>query len=294
MTLRYKWGAGWVIPAAGKVGIKWGGTTWYTPSILRVKIGAAGGGYWHDPGYRGYPSDPVSFGLYSHDYSNVRVQWAAGAGGAPVSSYTVVMNNQANNATVDSWAGTGGVSGNLSVAHSTKYHFYVRSESASGLSSNWVGPIKLAIGKPDASYYTTEQSTRPWSLAASVNGYKDAIVGVGVASHRVVQQVRYQISANGGFTSVLSPYNNREIYRIANSGQQERFSWLAGSVDTTVNVGDYWGNGGITGMICRGAGWATGPATHVARAVGTITASGYETYSYQQYHSVPAVPNAYW
>ena len=49
--------------------------------------------------------------------------------------------------------------------------------------------------------------------------------------------VRYQIYANNGFTSILSPYNNREIYSVRNSGQYERFSWSTGSVEHLLGRG---------------------------------------------------------
>lgn len=289
-SLKFRWtDVVWRTVGNGKLKLQWGGA-WISPSFVKVKSGATGGGVWVDSGYLGYPADPTSFGVYSwptHDA--VQFKWAAGAGGAPPSDYEVAINNTSGGRVATSYD-AGSPSINFTqVAQNTTYYCYVRARTAAGLVSNWVG-MTIKMGKDDASYYTTESSTRPWSLAASVNGYKDANVGPAVATNRVVQTVRYQISANGGFTSVLSPYNNREIYRVQNSSIQERFSW-GQSVDTTVNVADYWGSGAITGMRCTGAGWATGPATHVARAVGTITASGYETYSYQQYHSVPAIAN---
>jgi len=180
------------------------------------------------------------------------------------------------------------------VVQNTAYRVYVRAISASGLSSGWSGPLQIKMGKDAVTTYTTETDTRPFSTAVSVNGYKDALVGYAVPTNRAVQTVRYQISAYAGFTSALSPYNNREIYRLSNSGQNERFSWLVQSIDTTVDVADYWGNGGITGMICRGTGWASGPATSNYRATGTITVNGYETYNYQQAHTVAAIANGYW
>jgi hypothetical protein len=267
-----------------------GGGSWWAPSYLYTKYGSG----WRDSGYRGLPVAPTGLAVNAWaTHSTVSFKWTAGAGGAPIAKYILAINNEANNARVQEWEDTASPSSTRTLSQGTKYHVYIRAETAGGLTTGWVGPLKIKMGTDDASYYTTEQSTRAWSEAASVNGYKDALVGVSVATHRAVQTVTYNISANAGFTSVLSPYNNREIYRLGNSGQGERFSWGA-SVNYTLDVGDYWGNGGITGMICRGTGWATGPASHVARAVGTITVNGYELYNYQLYHPVPAVANGYW
>ena len=291
MPLRYKWTGGWVAPAAGKIAIKWGGTTWIHPSMARVKVGNPGGGSWVDSDYRGYPAVPTGTHVYSWDYNDVRIAWSAGAGGAAVADYHVVQTDSAGN-WLRQYTVAGGVSPSIPVSVSSYYIFYVRSRSSAGLYSDWGPVVRAKIGKPAETYYTTETADRAWSAAASVGGYKDAIVGVAVPSNVVVQSVRYQISSQGGFTSVLSPYNNREIYRIANSGQQERFSW-GNPVDAGINVTDYWGNGGITGMICRGAGWSTA-ASGTYKAIGTITASGYERYNYQQAHTIPAVANGYW
>jgi hypothetical protein len=273
----------------GKLRVKWG-AGWVSPSLMYIQSGGA----WRDTGYRGYPAVPINVGVYAWDYGQVRIQWAAGAGGAPVAAWHIVQTNSAGG-----WlreyevGGSPSPSGYFPVSTSTNYRFYVRAKGTTGLYSDWGASVGTSIGKPASTYYTTEQGTRPWSLAASTNGYKDQIVGVAVATNRVVESVTYNVSANGGFTSILSPYNNREIYRIANSGQGERFSWQAGSVNYNLNVGDYWGNGGITGYICRGTGWSI-YTTGTQRAVGTVTAYGYETYSYQQAHTIPAVANSYW
>jgi len=292
-SLRTKSGAAWSPAiAAGKVAFKWG-SGWVLPSTMKVKWGAG----WVDTGYAGYPAAPINVGINYWDYNEVRIQWAAGSGGAPVAAWNVVQTDAAGN-----WlrsydlGGSPSPAGYFPVNESTKYRFYVRSKGSTGLYSDWGAGsgVGASIGKPAVTTYTTETGTRPWSAAVSVNGYKDALVGYAVPTNRAVQTVRYQISAYAGFTSALSPYNNREIYRLSNSGQNERFSWLVQSIDTTVDVADYWGNTGITGMICRGTGWASGPATSNARATGTITVAGYETYQYQQAHTTAAVANAYW
>lgn len=277
----------WRVLTDGKLKVKWG-ADWVVPSLCYIQWGGA----WRDTGYRGYPAIPTNFHLTHWDYNDTICAWSAGSGGAPVADYHVVQTDVSGNWLRQYTVG-GGTSPAIPVSASTKYRLYVRSRSTANLFSDWAPSIGISIGKPAVTTYTTEEGTRPWSLAASTNGYKDAIVGVAVASNRVVQNVRYQVSANAGFTSILSPYNNREIYRIGNSGQGERFTWNATSVDTTVNVGDYWGNGGITGYICRGTGWSI-YTTGTQRAVGTVTASGYETYSYQQAHTTAAVANSYW
>ena len=281
--------ATWKALGEGKLKVKWG-SAWVTPSSMKIQWA----GTWRDTGYKGDPSVPTNVRVYSWDYDDVRITWTAGTGGAGVSEYHVVQTDSAGNWLRQYNVTSGLISPSIPVSQSTSYIFYVRSKSTAGLYSDWGNTVKAKIGKPAVTTYTTEEATRPWSLAASVNGYKDVSVGPNIATNRVVQNVRYQISANAGFTSILCPYNNRQIYRIANGGLAEQFNWQAQAVDVTVNVGDYWGTGGCTGMRCAGTGWATGPATSIYRAVGTITASGYETYSYQQAHTTAAVANSYW
>jgi hypothetical protein len=297
MTVRVKngdiGGGTWVTVGDGKFAFKSTSAGWTYPTSVKVKNGDIGGGSWVDAGYVGYPAVPTGLAVNAWTYTSASVKWSAGAGGAAVSSYEVDLLNSGGGV-IQTVTDTGSPSSTFSLSQDTRYQFRVRAKSAAGLPSAYTPNLRIETGHASTYYETTEPTSAPWSAALSVNGYKDALVGPAVPSSVVCTSVRYQIYANGGFTAVLSPYGNREIYRLANSGLQERFTWNAGSVDVTVDVADYWGNGGITGMICRGSGWATGPDTHIARAVGTITAIGTHYYTYQLGHTTPAEANSYW
>lgn len=286
-TLRIKSGGAWHIVEEGKLRVQ-KADAWVYPGLLYVQVGDV----WRDSGYRGDPGVPKSLAVNAWDYDSVSVKWAAGTGGAPISTYEIQLKNQADTSVLATLTDATSPSGNFTVAKSTKYNIYIRSKTSGGLYSAWVGPLQIAIGKPAVTTYTTETATRPWTKAASVAAYREAEAGPVVPTNVQVQSMRYQISSQGGFTSILSPYRYREIRRWANGNTYEQFDW-GNPVDTTVNVTNYNSNGGIQGMVVLGEGWSS-TSSGPYKALGTITAIGTETYTYQQAHTVPAVANSYW
>lgn len=285
-VLKVKSGGAWVTVPDGTVKVN-KNDTWVSPAYIYVKDG----GVWVDSGYRGFPAAPVNFAVNAWDYDSVSVKWGAGSGGATISTYEIELRNSGGVTVVSEKTDTSSPSTDFVVANSTKYQLFIRAKSTAGLYSAWVGPIKISIGKPASTYYTTETGTRPWSSAKAVVGYKDAAVGPTVPTNVVVQSLRYQITND--FSGILSPYGSHSISRWANGAEKEQFNWPVQTIDTTVNVTDYTSNGGVQGMICRGTGWSTS-ATGSFTADGTITATGTETYTYQQAHTNPAVANSYW
>jgi len=288
------YGGNWVGPIAnGNIRSRWGGG-WFVPSYVRSKRGNVGAGSWHDSGYRGLPTAPTNLAVNSWTtYESVSFKWNAGAGGAPAASYDVQINNQANNAVVASSNDTASPSISFTqVVPYTKYNVYVRAKTASGQVSDWVGPLKIWMGKAAVTTYTTETATRAWSNGQGINSYKDVSDGCIVPSSVKLTHVRFVIYANEHFTGILCPYNNRQIYAIHNGGLGGQFNWQAWSIDET-HYWDYNGNGGLTGLRCAGTGWSI-YSTGLQRALGNVYAYGNETYSYQQAHTTPAVANTYW
>ena len=291
MAIYTKWGGGWFGVGDGRIQTRWGGG-WFVPTTIRKKMGDPGGGYWYDTGWRGYPAVPSAPWVHAWNYDQVQINWGAGAGGAPVSSYIIQMLNSSGGL-IYQYSTAGGPStwGWFPVSHSSYYIYRVLAVGATGLQSGWSGQLRLYIGKPASTYYTTETAMRGWSKAASVNAWKDQLVGPYVPSNVLVSSVRYQIYANNGFTSVLSPYNNRTINSYYN-GEGGTFNWAATSIDQTTYP-SFWGINYYVGMVPRGAGWSI-YSNGVQRALGTITVSGQEQYQYQQAHTIPAVGNSYW
>jgi hypothetical protein len=291
MAIYIKTGGAWRAAANGALRVRSGGA-WYSPAVIYTRYG----GGWRDTGYRGYPAVPTGINVYAWDYNQVRIYWAAGAGGATPSGYHIVQTDQSGN-----WlrqynvAGSPSPNGYFPVDQDTRYMFYVRAYTPAGLYSGWNGPLRTAIGHAAYSTYATVTATRAYTQPASVVSYRDAPVGPVVPSDVVVQSIVYTIS-NSGWTSVLSnPASgvHHEIYRWANGGQYERFIWPGASVNTELNLSDYGSNGGVQGMIARGTGMSStagGPYVFT----GTITVKGTQTYSYVQETVHPAVGNSLW
>lgn len=301
MPIRFKYdaiGAGaWRNVPDGNLAIKSGavgGGTWLRPSLLNVKAAAIGGGGWIDSDYRGYPAEPVSFAINAWSFTTVSLKWAAGAGGAAPVAYEIQQRAQNGTTVISTLTDTASPSGNFTVAEDTKYQFFVRAKSSTGLFSDWVGPIKAQIGHAASTTTTTTPDTRPWSGSSSVNGYRDVAVGVVVPSTVVMTSIRFQLSAYGGFTSVLSVYNNREIYMWINNAQVPGARSWSSPVDTTVALSNTSiGGTAVQGFVCRGTGWAT-TSTGSQRVTGTVSVAGTEHYNRVVTTTDPAVANSYW
>jgi Fibronectin type III domain len=282
-------GGSWVTASDGDVHVKWGGTTWINPSFVKVKWG----GGWLDSDYRGYPADPTGLAVNAWTYTSASVKWSAGSGGAAASTYEVQLRNQSGGV-IQTSTDSSSPSITFSLSEQTKYQFYVRAKTASGLYSGWTGPLRIQTGRAATSTTTTEPAIRSWSKAANVNAWKDHPVGVVVPSTVVMKSIRYQLSANAGFTSVLSPYNNREIKLwLNNSDAYAVRNWL-NPVDQTLPLNNAAIGGlNVQGFICRGSGWSS-YSTGTQRVVGTVTVTGDENYDKVVTVTTPAIANSYW
>lgn len=289
-------GGTWKGPiASGLLRIKWG-SDWYTPSALYARptpgVGSTSTG-WYDSGYRGYPATPSAPWVYAWDYNNVAIAWNAGAGGAPVSAYQLVQTDSGGNWMNQVEVG-GSPWGNFGVGPGGYYQFFVRAKTASGLYSAFAGPLRIYIGQPSVYSETTEQGTRGWSSYVDVAGWgiKDNLVGAAVPGNVICQQVHWDLGCPYG---VLSPFNNRSIDILGNEGQYV-FAAPTNWPWSEVHGDDYfsfWGNGGRTGFICRGAGWTVSYGG-ASRVWGSFTVYGTEYYNYQQGHWSAATGNGYW
>lgn len=285
-SLKIQSGGVWRTVADGTLRLQVG-DAWVYPSSFKIQSG----GVWRDSGYSGFPSPPTSFAVNAWDYDSVSVKWVAGVGGSPVSGYDIQLKNSANTVTISTQSDTASPSADFAVVKDTKYQLFIRSKTSTGQVSDWVGPLKIAIGHAAFTTYTDDPATRAYSLSKSVIGYKDAAVGPTIPTSVDVQTIQYNITND--FSGVLSPYGTHSISRWGNSAEKEQFSWLSQSVNVTVNVADYASNGGVQGMICRGTGWSTAASGSFV-ATGTITVNGIEHYTAHNPHSNPAVANGYW
>ena len=286
-------GGVWRTIATGDLRVKAGGV-WVYPASMKVQSGGA----WRDTGYVGYPAEPTNLAVYSWTtHEAVSFTWKAGVGGAPTASYDIQINNQANNAVVASSNDAAAPSISFTqVAQYTKYNVYVRAKSAGGLVSDWVGPLKIWMGKDAVTTVTPTTKTRAWSESQAIgtNGFRDNPCGVRAPSSVRMTAIRYIVSANGGFTSILSPYNNREIFYWFDNVQGGRVSWSSPEDTGNITLNNVSaGTAYPQGFICRGIGWSSS-ASGPYRVNGTIYLYGTETYVENVSSTVPAINNTYW
>lgn len=281
-------GAWQVADRPGGVQVKWGGSIWQTPAFMYYKMG----GGWVDTGYRGYPATPSAPWVHAWDYNNVAIGWSAGSGGAPVAAYQIVQTDSSGN-WMYSYEVGGSPWGNFPVGPGGYYQYYVRAKGTSGLYSPFAGPLRIYIGQPSVYSETTEQGTRGWSSYVDVAGWgiKDNLVGANVPGSVICTQVHWDLGCPYG---ILSPFNNRYIEIILNENyvfeSPVNWPWQEVHGDDYFN---FWGNGGRTGFICRGAGWTVSYGG-ASRVWGGFTVYGTEYYNYQQGHWSAATGNGYW
>lgn len=299
-TIRLKWGGPWLDPIAdGNLRVKWGGP-WISPAYCYHKVGDVGGGYWRDTGYRGYPNPPQGIGVYGWDFNNVSLYWGGpAAGGAPTVAYHLVQTDSAGNWINQVEVG-GSPWGNFGVGEDGYYQFYVRSKSAAGLYSGFVGPVRVKIGHTEQGYYANENRIRGWYNQISGNWYQNNYSGgpdqtvIWVPNNVRITEFHYSVLANAGFTSVLSPFGNRKISHIF-AGQDWGDTISMGNPYQTVEYGfNNWGGDNWWGLIARGAGWTVSP-NGTARMVGDFGIYGEETYQVTVYYMTRAYEgNSYW
>ena len=307
MAIRIKWGGPWIGPIAdGNLRTRWGGG-WISPAYVNVKANSTSltppyGGNWVDTGYRGYPNPPQSIWVHAWSFTDVALGFTGpAAGGAPVAYYHLVQTDSSGN-----WLNQVNVGGspwgNFGVGEDGYYAFFVRSISTSGLASAFAGPVRVKIGHSEQGYWANENRTRDWySQLDGANWYKDAYDGsnpggtvVWVPSSVEVYALHYDVWANNGFSSVLSPWGNRilsNMYRSTDMGNTiQSNNPLQG-----VYHGAY-GNGGDGwwGIVARGAGWTVSPGG-TARCVGAFGVQGTETYGVTVYYRTrDYLDNGYW
>lgn len=291
------------VPAAGKIWYRGtgeegkGADPWLRASKVYVRNNTAAN--WIDTGYVANPGEPTGLAVATWDtvdYNAVQIKWVAPTTGAPVSSYETQLRAQNLTTVINTYpiSATAALTSIFIVVPNTKYGAYVRSKSAAGIFSDWVGPLKIQIGKSASTTTTTDPTaTRAYIKTDVGDGYRDEAVGPLIPSTVRVAAIRYQVAPSGSFTSVLSPYNNREIWQVNNGVQTAvRFSWGA-SVNEVV-AANFIGNSNKTGYICRGVGWSIRGNSTAYRAPGTVTVTGTETYTATVTVTTPAVPNGFW
>jgi hypothetical protein len=87
-----------------------------------------------------------------------------------VSYYEVVKTDANGNWVTD--VTTGATSYNFGVSNDERCRFYVRSVSAAGLTSGFIGPVNVQIGHPEVGHYADVQHSESWNSAlVAVNLY---------------------------------------------------------------------------------------------------------------------------
>ncbi len=170
-STKIKWG-NWVDLPNDKVRVMWGG--WVAPRLIYVKDGT---GTWRDTGYTSAPGPIINLGVSAWSYSSVTFVWngpSAGAGLTAPHHYEYVITDVNGNWYHNAYTTTGGTA-TYNISADTRYQFYVRSVSAAGLVSAWVG-IKIGIGHPAQTAQRWAQRSTPWSTGFSQYGLSNGAI----------------------------------------------------------------------------------------------------------------------
>jgi hypothetical protein len=278
--------------ADGNLRVRSGGT-WIYPSVAKVR----NNGIWVDLGYHGYPLPPTGLSVQAWDYSNCVVQWAAPTGtGAAINGYRVERHD-VNNNLIDAAVVTG-LSQSFAVNQDARYQFYVRSQSANGLNSAYIGPLKVAIGHPQTPNYGYVARQRGWQSAVIGGGYnRDSWAIVSVPDTVTITGLHWR-NLRTPQSSVVTPTASRTVNWILNSGDFGAINANLGTVYSGNNTD--WGlnnngNNAGWGLIPRGTGWSTSGNSYYQMIIDQLWCDGQETY--QNYEIVsynPEQGNTYW
>jgi hypothetical protein len=301
-TLRVKSGGAWQGPIAdGKLAVKVNGA-WVYPASCSVKSGGA----WRSTGYAGYPNNPGDPYVYAWDNNpgNVQAAWNyPAAGGAPISYYHV----QLLNASGGLWAeenSTDNISPVWGIGQDARAQIRVRSVGVNGLIGPWTNLLKVGTGHPSTPNYGYVQRTRGWASAAAINGYGywGNVAGVGVPSSILVNAIHWQLACHNYFSPMLSiavpdfvEGGNRQINIMLNNDYVWQYNVEWPSPLDGWDYLQYWGNGGITGILCHGGGWWYSNPDPTFQVDGYVTVHGTEYYdNYEIVSWNPEAGNYYW
>lgn len=299
-AIRYKWGGGFDGPVAnGKLQTKWGGG-WFVPTVIYAKSGALGTGGWVDTGYRGYPNPPQGIWVHAWNFGAVALGFSGpAAGGAPVAAYQLVQTDSAGNWLSQVEVG-GSPWGNFGVGEDGYYQFYVRSKSAAGLYSNFVGPLRVRIGHTEQGYWQTEGRTQYWS-SEHVSGARnrDDPFWIGHGGDCVLQTMHWRNLRTGGMSGTVSPWGSRTVNYIFNGGD---FGAINGELGEILNGHSYdkggfghTGTGAGWGLVARGSGWSTVSNGYYMLWLDDFWCDGYQNYNVNVYYITRYYQdNGYW
>jgi len=294
-------GGSWKQITDGNARVKrpWEGS-WTSPTYVYAKIGGLGGGSWRDTGYRGYPNPPQSIWVHAWDFNNVAIGFSGpAAGGAPVVAYQLVQTDSNGN-----WMNApevgGSPWGNFAVGEDGYYQFFVRSKSAAGLYSNFIGPVKVRIGHTEQGYWAAENRTRGWqSDHPSGARNADDPFWIAFGSNVVIQSMHWRNLRTGGMSGVVTPGTNRTVNFIYNYGDFGPINNEHGTIYNGSNVDkggfNNQGNGNPWGIVARGAGWSTTGNGYYMLWCDDFWCQGYETYQENVYYVTRyRQENGYW
>ena len=299
MPVRVRSGGAWVGGADGAVQIRWN-NAWITPNSIAVRWN----GTWIDSGYKGLPAPPTNLGIYGWDYSNVALQWNAGAGGAPVASYEIVFTDVNGN-----WLPNMPITGVgpspwgwYAINWDTRYRAFIRSKSTGGQYSGFVslsGATGFGIGHPQQDTYGNVAHTRPWAAHTSGAYNAGQWISVAVPSSVTLNAIHWTNLHTSSSIGYVTPGTNRDVdwimYNNDNGSIRNQFGNVASHNNNAWSVAGNVGNGTQWGIVAVGAGWSTTGNPTYQLFVDDLWVDGTETYYQNEVvSSIPAAGNYYW
>ena len=303
MSIKVKKSGAWQNVRNGGVAVR-GGGAWYFPGKVHRKMGAYGGGYWTDSGYRGAPQPPTGFAFTGWTYSKVNASWNNPGGSVPIQQYHYEITD-VNNTPMLGWHTSSTYFNMTDTGHSlgwdTRYHARVRSLSYEGLYSNWAY-IRFGIGHPaqfDQRWVVRERNWFQYTnLIPDGYGYRDEPHYIVVPSRVRVDACRIFFKATWEAGWLSLPDQARRIYPLRNTA----IKFEEGPYFINQDPANYywlpwveeWSNNGQFGVYIWGDGWSSRGAGPYG-FTGSFELYGIEQYDeLETYQSVYESGNYYW
>lgn len=281
MTLKVRTGGAWrdapalgnVASVAQPVGIRIrDGGSWRHAQRVRIKRTDGGGTpFWHDTGYVGPPWVPVSPDnngaprLNWSNYSQLSIGWYGPAGGPSPSTYQVVITNESGGWLGTDERGTGEYTFNIS--EDTKYMFYVRSKTAFGDYSTWLGPLRVGIGHSQQTGSVLVNRSEGYHAERSLYLWENQVAALVVPGDVNLSTMSWQMSATNGNWGYCSEqpvagnnYNWRHQIRpiradVWDSSTGNETMWIGNPESSSMGLGGANGAGKNWGFV--GVGYQT-------------------------------------
>ena len=289
----------WVNVPATNLKVQWG-NVWRDASAIKVQWGNS----WVATDYRGYPATPQTPWLAGNTWdpeirgedknNTLTIRWGRRdqALQADIVQYDIRLRGEFGFLIVQhrraemvpgpqEWTFA-------NLKWDTRYRMDVRAVALGGWEGDWSDELRIDTGHPVQRETKVVTKSRAWDKTVQVDMYRDQIAGPIVPTDVTANKIKYDLRATFPTNVLSDPGSNRTIHRVVQGDPVgAAFEWRE-PISVVYDIVNQNGEGKRFGGICRGTGWSVEGQSNAARAVGTITVYGTETYRDTVTETTPA------